>query len=289
MRLTFKQFLFEGGAATAKYNVSRATKSDIETAIQQVGQALGLSDIADRLLGSTTLTLAGHREDSGDIDIVVTRDDIDPEQAHQKMMELTNQEGTFNKGTNIGSYALPVGDKKIQVDLMFVNSKEWAKFIYAASKDSQYPGAVRNILLACAVRHTHEAGKDFLIKKGDTVLARASRALKLDTGLERLFKMANKKKDGTFGSAMDKIDPKELQVQANALAGREVKFSHDAEILDSPDAVAAWIFGQGTTAQDIQTAEQVVEKIKTLKTADLVIADAKEALKKANLPIPDTL
>lgn len=289
MRLTFKQFLFEGGAATAKYNVERANKGDIEAAIQQVGQTLGLTDIADRLLGSTTLTLAGHKEDSGDIDIVVTKDDIAPEVAHQKMMELTNQEGTFNKGTNIGSYALPVGDKKIQVDLMFVNSKEWAKFIYFASKDSKYPGAVRNILLACAVRHTHEAGKDFLIKKGDAVIARASRALKLDTGLERLFKMANKKKDGTFGTAMDKIDPKELQTHANDLAGREVKFSHDADVLDSPDAVASWIFGEETKAQDIQTAEQVIEKIKKLKKADLIIADAKEALKKADLPIPDEL
>ncbi len=69
-------------------------------------------------------------------------------QQTKKMLELTGNEGAYNKGTNIGSYAVDVGGKKVQVDLMFVASKEWAKFIFhsAHGDGSKFPGVVRNFL-----------------------------------------------------------------------------------------------------------------------------------------------
>lgn len=292
MRTTFKQFLFEGGAATAQYNVERANKADIETALKIVGQTLDLKDIQDRLLGSTHLTLSGKKQDSGDIDIVIQNDEIDPEEANKKMLELTKNEGELNKGTKIGSYAVDVGGKKVQVDLMFVDSKEWAKFIFYSThgENSKYPGAVRNFLLMAVTRHTHEAGKDFIVKKGDEVVARASRAIKLDAGLERLFKAAKyndeKKK---FNKTVDKIDPAELADVVFKMSGKKPKFDPTPDIKTNPDEVAAWLFGEGTKAADIMTAEQVIEKIKKRKDADVIIADARKSLKNAKLPVPKEL
>lgn len=290
--ITFRTFLLlEGGHATERFGVQRANKQDIEKAIGLVSKALGIdsSIIRDGLLGSTNLTLAGKKQDSGDIDIAMSSDDIDMDEANQKMLSLTNNEGALNKGTNIGSYAVDVGGKKVQVDLMFVKSKQWAKFIYhsAHGDNSTYPGAVRNLILMAAVRFKQEAGKDVVIKKDDQVIARASRALKLDTGLERLFKMAMKhKKTGKIGKNMQKVDPSELQQHVDQLVGKPVKFSHDAEIVNDPDKVAAFIFGAGVKAKDLMTTEQVIEQVKKLKNAAEIFKAARADLKNANLPIP---
>lgn len=288
--ITFKNFLLEGGNATAKYGTSRANKKDIEDILRKVGISLKL-DLTERLLGSTNLTLAGKKKDSGDIDIAITSDDnVNMEEAHEKMMELANNEGSLNKGTNVGSYAIPINDKKVQVDLMFVNSGDWARFIYhsAEGDKSAYPGVVRNFLLMAAVRYTLEPGKDVIVKKDDQVVARASRALKLDTGLERLFKMANQK-NGKFGKGMNKVEPVQLQKQIDQLAGKPVKFSHDAEIINDPNEVAQFLFGKGVTAKDLMTAEDVIKHIKKLPNADEVIAAVKKDLEKSSLPIPKEL
>lgn len=292
MRTTFKQFLFEGGAATSQYKVERATKEDIEKALPIVAQALGIKDIQDRLLGSVHLTLSGKKKDSGDIDIVIGNDEMDIHDAHKKMMELVNNEGSLNKGTKIGSYAVDVGGKKIQVDLMFVDSKDWAKFIFYSTQGehSKYPGAVRNLLLMATTRHTHEPGKDFIVKKDGEVVARASRAIKLDAGLERLFKAAKYNKEkGTFNKTMDKMDPGQLAMHVHAISGKKVKFDPEPDIKTNPDEVAAWLFGQGVKAKDIMTAEQVIAFIKKRKDAAEIIEDARKSLKDAKLPVPTEL
>jgi hypothetical protein len=294
--INFKTFLLmEGGAATAKYNVQRATKQDIVKAIELVSKALGIDKqtIQASLLGSTEVTLAGKKKDSGDIDIAMSTEQIDPDEADKRMLALCNNEGSMNKGTKIGSYAVDVGGKKVQVDLMFVQDKQWAKFIYHSAQGvgSKYPGAVRNIMLMAAVRYKQEAGKDLIVKDGDKVIARASRALKLDVGLERLFKMAGKsKRTGEWSrTASNKVSPTHLQKEVNKLVGKPVQFSHDAEIISDPDQVASFIFGKGTKASDLMTAEQVAAKIKKLPNAAEVIKAAKEDLANSNLPIPTEL
>lgn len=291
MKLTFKQYLTEGGNATAKFGVERATKADIEKAIELVSNTLNLKDIQDRLLGSTNLTLSGHKKDSGDIDIAINNEEIPMKEAHQKMMALTNNMGSINMGTKIGSYAVDVGGKKVQVDLMFVNSKSWAKFIYYSSHGdkSEYPGVVRNLLLQAVARNKHEPGKDFIIKKDDKLIARASRAIKLDVGLERLFKLAAKNKKGEYTDTMNKIQPANLAAAAKDISGKNIKFSHDPDIINDPDLVAQWLFGSEVTANDIMTAEQVIGQIKKLDNAQQIIADATASLKKNKQPIPSEL
>lgn len=292
MRTTFKQFLFEGGAATSKFNVERATKDDIEKALEIVARTLNLPDIKERILGSVHLTLSGKKQDSGDIDIVISNDEMDPAEADAKMLKLTNNEGALNKGTKIGSYAVDIGGKKVQVDLMFVNNKDWAKFIFHSQHGdgSNYPGAVRNLILMAVARHKHEPGKDFLIKVDGEVVARASRALKLDAGLERLFKAAKYNKETkTFNKSMDKMDPGQLAMHAQTISGKKIRFNPDPEIIDDPDSVAQWLFGEGVKAADIMTAEQVIALVKKHKLAATIIEDAKKSLKDAKLPVPTEL
>jgi hypothetical protein len=96
---------------------------------------------------------------------------------------------------------------------MFVSDKKWAKFIFhsAEGRGSNYPGVVRNLLLMAAMRHTHQKGKDFIIKHQGEVIARASRAIKLDTGVERLFKAAKfNEKTKKFNKTMEKMDPQPI-------------------------------------------------------------------------------
>lgn len=289
MFTTFKQFLTEGGVATAKFKTERANKADIEKALDVVGRTLNLPDIKERVLGSVSLTLSGKKEDSGDIDIVISTDEMDMADANAKMMKLVNNEGILNKGTKIGSYAVNVGEKKVQVDLMFVSNKDWAKFIFHSQDGdgSNYPGAVRNIILMAVARHKQEPGKDFLVKVDGDVVARASRALKLDAGLERLFKAAKYDKETkTFNKTMDKMDPGQLAMHAQTITGKKIKFNPDPEIINDPDQVAKWLFGDGVKAADLMTAEQVIALVKKLPKAKIIIDDAKADLKKAKLPIP---
>lgn len=289
MKITFKKYLFEGGKATAKFHTQRATKSDIEKCLSIVSNTLGIQDLEDRLLGSTENTFKGNKQDSGDIDLVLTFDDIDMSDAHAKMMKLCNNEGSLNKGTKIGSYAVDIGSKKVQVDLMFVSNKEWAKFIYhsAEGNGSNYSGATRNMLLMAVTRNKQEIGKDFIITNGDQLVARASRAVKLDVGLERLFKLAKKNpKTNDFNKGLDKVEPDELQAQVKTIVGRDVKFDPTPDIIDDPDKVVAWMFGSSVKAKDVKTAEQVIAQIKKLSNSAQIIKDAKRILGDAKLEIP---
>lgn len=292
--ITFKQFLLEGGHATSKYDVQRADASDIKGALQFVSKALGVSfdTLKNDLLGSTELTLLGKKKDSGDIDIAFSLEKSDVEDINKKMLNATNDEGGYNSGTRVGSYAIPVNGKKVQVDLMFVNNKDWAKFIYHSEQGvgSEYPGAVRNIILMTALAHTQEPGKDFVMRDEDgRAVVRASKSIKMDLGMERLFKMAKvNAKTGKYNKGLDKVDPKEIEAHLQSL-GKKVKFSHDPEITDNPNHIAEYVFGKGVKAKDIMSAENVIKQIKKLKNASEIIAACKSELERLKLPVPKEL
>lgn len=287
--LTFKQFLFEGGKETASFNTERANSNDIKKAIAIVSKVLGDSKttLEDQLLGTVSLTLQGKKKDSGDIDMAYPIEKM--EEANRKMLSHTNNEGRLNTGTKVGSYALDVGGKKVQLDLMFVKDIEFAKFGYhsAQGDGSKYPGAVRNIILTTALAHVQEPGKDFVHRDADgTVLARASRSIKLGDGMERLFKMRRKnKKTGEYLKSLDNATPEELMAEY----GNKFKFSKEIETITDPNKVAEFIFGIGVKAKDIMTAEDVIKHIKKMKNATEVLAASKEQLAQAKLPIPSEL
>lgn len=292
--ITFKQFLAEGGAATAKFNTQRATKEDIEAALKFVSKTLGISynNLKADLLGSTELTLLGKKKDSGDIDLAMSTSDATPEVVDEAMKDA-GVEGAYNPGTKVGSYAVPVGgDKKVQFDFMYVKNKDWAKFIYHSEQGngSEYQGAVRNIILLTALAHTQEPGKDFVLRdETGKAVVRASKSITMSDGMKRLFKMAKvNAKTGAYGKTVDTVSPQEIEDHLRAI-GKNIKFSHDPETTDTPDHIAEFIFGAGVKAKDIMSAENVIAQIKKLKNSAQIIAACKSELNRLKLPVPKEL
>jgi hypothetical protein len=291
--ITFKQFLIEGGNATAKWNTERANQADIKAALEFVSKTLGVpyNTLKNDLLGSTALTLLGKKKDSGDIDIAFSIKDANTESIDEKMRTATNGEGGYNKGTRVGSYAVPVNGKKVQVDLMFVDDKDWAKFMYHSSlgNGSKYPGAVRNILMFTALTKRQVPGEDFVLRDNDgNVLARASRSIKMDTGMERLFKVAKKTKAGDYSKTLEKVGPEDVKTFLKEL-GKEVKFKGDPDITSDPATVVQFIFGKGTKPEDVKTAEQVIALIKKQKDAAEILKAGKAELERLKMVVPEEM
>ncbi len=292
MTTTFKQFLTEGGRATAKFKTERASADEIKSALAFVSKVTGtpVEELRNDLLGSTRQVLLGKKKDAGDVDIAFSLKNSDPEKLHAKMMKAVNNEGSYQSGSKIGSYAVPLGKKKIQVDFMFVDDKDWAKFMFHSPSDSKYPGGVRNIILLTALAHTQVPGKDFVIRNdaGDSIV-RASHSIYLGSGMRRLFKVAKvNQKTGKRNKTLDTVTPEELEAHLKEI-GADVKFSHDLDFTNNPDTIASYIFGKGTKAKDVMSAEQVIALVKKMKNAAEVIKASKSELQKAKLPVPDEL
>lgn len=283
MKLSFKRFLIkEGGKATAEWHTKRAFPEDVKNAVSKVAKALGLNEkeLAKNLLGTSRLTYHNKKSSSGDIDIAVSSKNF-PDY-HEKLQQLVGGQGLYNTGTKVGSYAVDVGGRKVQVDLMFVASEELAKFTYYSTEgeDSKYPGAVRNIMLMTLATFIIEDGKDFVIKDEDEIIARASRSLKLNVGLERLFKVAKKRKDGDGRvKSLEKVSPDELEDELKDIDSTKVgKFDKTPDVIDSPDEIAHFFFGKKVFAKDILTAEAVAKQINQ-KFADQQLSEIKKRIK----------
>jgi hypothetical protein len=290
--------LFEGGNATKEWGTQRVTRSDLDEVLTVVSKALQMDkkELADNLLGSARVLYMNKKKDAGDIDFAFSK--YKKQEIHNKMKSLTNNQSVYNTGTKIGSYAVEVkGGKKVQVDFMFVDSPDFAKFMYYSAEgvDSQYPGAVRNIMLMTLVTFIREEGKDFVSKneEGD-IIARASRSLKLDTGLERLFKVAKKRKDGEGRvKSLEKVSPEELEKELKEIDPSVIgKFEKTPDVISDPEAIAHFLFGKGTSAKNIMTAENVARLInKKFSGEELkkIKEKIKEVLTDSDLPVPKEL
>lgn len=293
--ISFKSFLLlEGGHATDKYGTTRANKSDIEAAIHSTARIIGASadDLKKSLLGSTELTLIGKKKDSGDIDIALQMSDYNYTTIHKKMMAEFGGEGYFNQGAKIGSYAVPVNGKKVQVDLMYVSDNQWAKFIYhsAQGNGSNYPGAVRNIIMFTVLTFIQEPGKDFVHRNEEgRVVARASRSIKLDTGMTRLFKRSKiNSKTGEHNKSLETVQPDELEAHLKSI-GKATAFDKSTDVIKTPDAVASFIFGAKVKAADIMTAEDVIKHAKNLPEYPKMVKKIISELERNKLPVPKEL
>ena len=289
--ITFKQFLTEGGAATKDYSTERATQADIKAALQFVSKTIGMPvpALQANLLGSTPHTLAGKKQDSGDIDIAFGLDKHDPDELVAKMLAAVNDEGTYNPGTKVGSFAVPVNGKKVQVDFMFVKNEEWAKFGFHAAEASKHKGIVRNFLLINLMKRLFVPGKDFVLhdEQGNEI-ARVRRGFKMDAGLERLYRLAPMRKDGKGRTAMKSVKPEELEAELKRM-GKSVTFEKDSTPIVDPDKAAEFMFGKGKKAQDILSAEQVIELIKKRKDHAAIFKDAIVDIQNAKQPVPDEI
>lgn len=301
MTFSFRQYLtslVESGNAVAQWiDGARATADDIKAALTFVSKHTGIpfNELQDGVLGSTGHVLTGHKHDSGDLDIAIPDKKYDLTEITEKLKKAVNGEASFAPGLKTYSYAVPVSDsKKIQVDLMLVDSKDWAKFAYNTTPDSKYKGAVRNQIMFAVVSHKIEPGKDIVVKDKDgNVIARASRSLKFDTGIERLFKVAKLKKDGSRKKTMDKVTPEELKMELDTIKPElKDKFEPRADTIIDPKIAVEWMFGKGVSPNDVSTAEKVIKLIKqkfSNQEISDIIKQAKENLVNNKLPIPDEL
>lgn len=298
MKLSFKRFLLkEGGKATAEWDTKRALPKDVKKVVTLVSKALSLDQkvISDNLLGTSRLTFSDKKSSSGDIDIAVN--EKNRQKYHEAMMQLVGGMGLYNTGTKVGSYAVDVGNKRVQVDLMFVKSEDLAKFTYYSSEGeaSKYPGAVRNIMLMTLATFILEDGKDFVFKNSDDeIIARASRSLKLDVGLERLFKVAKKRKDGEGRvKSLEKVSPDELDHELKDINSSLIgKFEKSSNIINDPDEIAHFFFGAKVFAKDIMTAEDVAHQIHSKykgKDLESIRTAIKEQLDKSGFETPKEL
>lgn len=292
--ISFKQFLTEGGHATEKFNTERANQSDVKAALQFVSKTLDIpySTLKNDLLGSTELTLLGKKQDSGDIDIAFSLTDSNVQEINKKMLDATGNAGGYNAGTKVGSYAVPVNDKKVQVDLMYVSDKDWAKFAYHSSqgRGSAYPGAVRNIILFTALAYTQKPGEDFIIRDEDgKPIVRASKGITMDAGMKRLFKMVKvNAKTGKLNKYLDTVTPDEIEKRLKDM-GKKIKFSKELDFTNNPDKVAKHIFGSSVKASDLMTAEDVIKQIKRLDNSAEILKAAKSELTRLKMIVPEEL
>jgi hypothetical protein len=290
--MTFKQFLLEGGAATSAFNTVRATKQDIEKALDFVAKHTGIArqKLEGNLLGSTSHTLVGKKKDSGDIDIALEDGMFDRKEVVEKLRQATKMDKVHQPGGGTFSFAVPTGaDRRVQVDLMFVPSERWARFGFHSELDSAHKGVVRNLLLANLMKRIFEPGKDISIKddEGNEVV-RVRRVFKMDGGLERTFRVAPMRKDGKGRVAPRKGTAEEADAILKQL-GRKETFSRDPDPILDPDKAAEFMFGKGVKAKDVLSAEQVIKLIfKRPDHAD-IFEDAVEDLEKAELPIPEEI
>ena len=287
--MTFKQFLLEGGAATATFNTVRATKDDIVRALDFVSKHTGIDrqKLEANLLGSTSHTLAGRKKDSGDIDIALEDGMFDRKVVVEKLKQATGMDKVHQTGGGTFSFAVPTGaDRQVQVDLMFVPSEKWARFGFHSALDSQHKGAVRNLLLANLMKRLFEPGKDISIKddEGNEVV-RVRRVFKMDGGLERTFRVAPLRKDGKGRVAPRKGTAEEADAILKQL-GRKETFSRDPDPILDPDKATEFMFGKGVKAKDALSAEQVIKLIFKRPDHAEIFKDTIEDLEKAELSVP---
>ena len=302
MTFSFKQFLEsllnESGNAVAQWvNGARASADEIKTALKFVAHHTGISfdELSDGVLGSTGRVLAGFKNDSGDLDIAIPEGKYDIKELLDKMKEAVNGEAHFAPGLKTYSFAVPVSDKKkIQVDFMIVKSKEWAKFAYNTDPKTKYKGAVRNQIMFAIVTTKLEPGKDLVIKDDEgNIIARASRSMKFDTGIERLFKVAKLKKDGTRKKNMDKVSPEELSMEIEKIDPKlKDQFEPAADAIIDPHLAVKWMFGDSVSPQDVNTAEKLIRVIRRVFSdgeAKEIFDQARKNLEEHNLEVPEEL
>ena len=281
MKLNEIILLLEGGNALDKVtNGYRINKGDIPNVIKLVSKLSGI-DIDDlHPLGST-----GKSKTSGDIDLAIDDSKYDKKKVLDKVMRRVinifskhypEMEETHdldfdidliynNIGTNVISFPLPVGDLDspkgfIQVDFMFTNNTDWAKFAYhSPGDDSEYKGIVRTILLRGTAAALNVPGIDhFEYEEDGSLLLRVGRAWDFTKGIKSITQhRPAKKRGGGFVKTLKSVSREEFQkLYPN------VEIDGNTVETNDPIEVIKILFGDGVGVGDLQTAEQVIHVIK---------------------------
>jgi hypothetical protein len=254
MRLVDAKLLKEN-KVMKDFNLVEVPKESVEGILEYVSQVSGIPQEDLHPVGST-----GKAETSGDIDVAVDVNKYTPMRVHDKISRNIGEDyAVFNTGTKVGSYAIPIGaNYRVQVDLMFVENVEWAKFSYFSAGDkSKYKGAVRTILLSAVAAALEEPGVDAFHYVDGELIVRVGRAMDLTKGMKRVFQMRPHKKYGEgYVKALQHVDPEEIRQMHP-----DLEFDDNDIVVSDPLEVVQILFGPGTRPANVDTAEEVLDLI----------------------------
>lgn len=280
--------LLEGGNALAQAGVTRIDKRFVPSTIELVSRLSGVPKRDLHPLGTT-----GKNKTSGDIDLGIDMAKYPPDAVHARLMtRLGNEHHSFNAGTKVYSYAIPVvkrvGEElievggKVQVDLMFTPHVDWAKFsMHSESPEegqTSYKGAVRTILLKSVAALYTEDGIDKMMFDPQTgeLIIRVGRTFDLTHGLRRIFQFRPERKKGNTGSTpyvktmktvhtMEELHDSLQKLKQRHPAhfqGIELDTADHEIIINDPAKVLKMIFpGAPVTPEQVRTAEQILDLI----------------------------
>ncbi len=258
MRLVDARLLQEN-KVLRKVNVVSISKDEIESTLRYVSKLTNIPFEDLHPVGST-----GKSETSGDIDVAIDQNRFIPFKIHDRLLkQLGSDFAVYNKGTRIGSYAIPIGGPygtdKVQVDLMFTDNVDWARFSYYSAGDrSEYKGAVRAVLLAAVAASLDEKGVDAFHYVDDNLLVvRVGRGIDLGTGMKRLFQMRPHKKYGEgYVKALQNVTPEQIKQMYP-----DLEFDGNDMIINDPRQVVQVLFGEETRPSNVDTVEEILELI----------------------------
>lgn len=125
--------------------VKRIVLQDIAPTVKWLESITGLK-LQNNLLGS-----AGKKASSGDLDIAVDQNTITKDSLIAKLVAVSDKACVKKSGISVHFKSPIKGDANngyVQVDFMFVDDLEYAKFgMYSDGDASKFTGAVRNILM----------------------------------------------------------------------------------------------------------------------------------------------
>lgn len=125
--------------------VQRINIKDVFTTVHWLESVTQLP-LQQNLLGS-----AGKKLSSGDLDIAVDAKSVTKDQLTERLLAVSTKDRVKRSGISV-HFKAPINGNSdngyVQVDFMFVDDVEYAKFgLFSAGDDSKFTGAIRNFLL----------------------------------------------------------------------------------------------------------------------------------------------
>lgn len=134
----------------------RINQSDVAATVQWIEQLTGLEFPRERWLGST-----GRKPTSGDLDLAVDLSEISKADLAARLTAWAKSQKLDPKqwvraGGEV-HLRTPIQGRPsmgfVQTDFMFFPNLDWGTFFYAGGEDSNYKGAVRNVLMSSLAKH----------------------------------------------------------------------------------------------------------------------------------------
>lgn len=281
--MRFRDFLntpiLEGGAAIK--GSSKVTQAEVREVapklLKKISEVLGLKKTEIAIIGS-----AGKKPEpsdlSGDIDVAVQ---CEPEVVEKKLKELAYDDssdvgGKFKAmaGINVFSFAYPIGNKYVQVDLMPVQNLKYAEWSFQANPEDLkqgLKGAQRNELFFAIAKHMPQ--EILQVDDNDKPLEIKRYFYDLARGLMQGVKSRLGKK----GKPLKNFSTKEKKVISN-----------------DPDKVTKLLFGDNVDPKMVSTFDGALEAIKSPKfphkdKVNDILDLALEGIKKKGLKVPSSL